>query len=625
MKTDLSTLNPQQKAAVLNSYDKNTSLVAGAGSGKTTVIKFRTAYMIQELEIPPSQIMIVTFTNKAANEIKERIAAITDQVDEMWLGTFHSICVKILRQFGFHMKLNKFTIMDEGDVNQRLKELLREHNIKLDSDVFKSLRHKISHYKSELILPSSLLNRTDLSAEDLQIVRVYQLYHQRNLKNRTLDFDDLILYTVFLLTQFEEVRTWFHEHIKYISVDESQDTNKSQFELVRLLVGNNNLLMVGDDDHSIYAFRNAKPEYLIYFEQMFERTQILKLEQNYRSCGNIITASNHVIKHNTVRNDKTMFTSREPGSPIAYHLCHDPKEEAEWVIDMIKFHLNIGFEYEEIAVLYRKNSQSRLIEQALLEAKIPYTTLGVSFYDRAVIKDLLAFMKFKKNPRDDMSFKRICKQLSGIGDKTVKEILKQAKERKYSPLRMLKEFSFRPVQQKLIDDLIQWLETDDETLIQGVDQIMKLTLKQERLSKRENEESQDELELISEFYRLVESFEADGNHSLEDFLATVSLQTDRKKEETGITLMTIHSSKGLEFNTVFLIGVEETILPSERSLKTLAGLEEERRLMYVAMTRAQENLYLTRCEERSEFNSKIYSNQPSRFLAEIPSSCLLEI
>lgn len=218
MKTDLSTLNPQQKAAVLNSYDKNTSLVAGAGSGKTTVIKFRTAYMIQELEIPPSQIMIVTFTNKAANEIKERIAAITDQVDEMWLGTFHSICVKILRQFGFHMKLNKFTIMDEGDVNQRLKELLREYNIKLDSDVFRTLRHKISHYKSELILPSSLLNRTDLSAEELQIVRVYQLYHQRNLKNRTLDFDDLILYTVFLLTQFEEVRTWFHEHIKYISV-----------------------------------------------------------------------------------------------------------------------------------------------------------------------------------------------------------------------------------------------------------------------------------------------------------------------------------------------------------------------------------------------------------------------
>lgn len=248
MKTNLSTLNPQQREAVLNTYEKNTSLVAGAGSGKTTVIKFRTAYMIQDLKIPPSQIMIVTFTNKAAGEIKDRIASITDHTEEMWLGTFHSICVRILKKFGHYMKLNQFTIMDESDVNQRLKALLKEHDIKLDSDVFRVLRRKISYFKSELLLPSYLMTRTDLSADELEIIQIYQLYHQQNLKNRTLDFDDLILYAVFLLTQFEEVRIWFHQNIRYLMVDEFQDTNKSQFELIRLLAGTNNLLMVGDDD-----------------------------------------------------------------------------------------------------------------------------------------------------------------------------------------------------------------------------------------------------------------------------------------------------------------------------------------------------------------------------------------
>ena len=383
--------------------------------------------------------------------------------------------------------------------------------------------------------------------------------------------------------------------------------------------------MVGDDDQSIYAFRNAKPEYLIRFESMFENSQILKLEQNYRSCGHIINASNHVIKHNTVRNDKTMFTQREAGSPISYHVCQSPQEEAEWVIDMIQLHLNIGFTCEEIAILYRKNLQSRLIEQALLEAHIPYTTLGVSFYERAVIKDLLAFFKLKQNKRDDISFRRVCKQLPGVGEKTVKDLLNEAKERRIGPIKLLKEWPFRKAQQKLINDLLQWLKTEDQTLVQAIDFILRLTLRRERLESRESEESQDELELISEFYQLVQSFEANGNHSLDDFLTTVSLQTDRSIDESGVTLMTIHSSKGLEFNTVFLIGTEESILPSERSLKTLAGLEEERRLMYVAMTRAQENLYITSCEERSDFSSKIYSNRPSRFLSEIPSSCLLEM
>ena len=625
MKTDLSTLNDQQKKAVLESYDQNTSLIAGAGSGKTTVIKFRTAYMIQDLQIPPSQIMIVTFTNKAATEIKERIFSITNQADEMWLGTFHSICVKILRQFGTYLGIDNFTILDEDDVRQRLKHLLKEQNIKLDSDVFKTLRKKISFFKSELILPSNLKNRMDLSNDEIQITKVYELYHQQNLKKRTLDFDDLILYTVFLLTQYKNVRDWFHEHIKYICIDEFQDTNKAQFELIRLLVGKNNLFMVGDDDQSIYAFRNAKPEYLINLENFFEGTKTLKLEQNYRSNQTIIQASNAVIKHNQIRNDKTMFTAHTGRTPIVYKKCENPEEEAEWLVNVIKFHFAIGFDYEEIAVLFRKNSQSRVIEQELLKAHIPYSTIGVSFYDRAVIKDLLSFFKFKENQKDDASFKRIFKQLVGIGDKTVQDLLKYANNHKKSLVKTLEEFHFRSAQQKMVTELITWLKDEKYSLIESLDFILKLTMKQERLKQRETEESQDELDLISEFYHLVRLFETQEQHSLNDFLTMVSLQTDRKNAKSGVSLMTIHSAKGLEYNTVFLVGLEETILPSERSSKSQQGLEEERRLMYVAMTRAQENLYLSYCRERTEYGVTVYSNYPSRFLDEIPKTCLLEV
>ena len=380
--------------------------------------------------------------------------------------------------------------------------------------------------------------------------------------------------------------------------------------------------MVGDDDQSIYSFRNAKPEYLIQFQQMFPNTQIMRLERNYRSSGSIIEASNRVIEKNTIRNIKTMFTTQQSGAPISLKICENPFAEADWVAEEIENLVNLWSDYKDCAILFRKKVQSRAIERALLSRQIPYTVIGTSFYDRATIKDVLSFFKLKANPKDDIAFKRVLSQCPGFGKKTVEKMLAHAKQNRENYIQCLGSYPLKPKLQLVMEPILDILNADVDSAGIYLQLILEKTAKKEMYESLETEDNIQDLKLIEELTSIIRDFEKDNPISLDDFLSSVSLQTDQKTKENGVVLMTIHSAKGLEFDNVFVLGVEEGTLPIKNALKSENAIEEERRLMYVAMTRAKENLYLTRCLERMNYSGITENCHPSRFLNDIPSMCL---
>lgn len=622
---DLSDLNPQQKSAVLDSFDSNTVVIAGAGSGKTKTLTKRVGYLLEDMGVLPENIMVVTFTNKAASELSHRLASICDDLSGMWIGTFHSICVRILKQYGSYIGVDTFSIMDSNETRKTIKQVLQDKGLPAEKSNINNLVSKISKYKSNLKSPKQIKTMARNNYEH-EIADIYQDYQNLTWRMRNFDFDDLIVYSVLLLTRVPEVRQWFYDNVKYIMCDESQDTNAAQFSFLKIIAGVNNLFLVGDDYQSIYAFRNAKPEYILNFQSLYPDAKVIMLEQNYRSTQTIVNASNAVVRNNTVRYDKVSFSKNAVGDPILYHASANPEEEANWIAGEIAMSMSTT-PLEEISVLYRTNSQSRAIEEALLKIGIPYKMIGAtSFYDRKEIKDILSFVKFVANPKDESSFKRAIGSLPGIGKKTIENILELAQQQSMSLIDAVANYAGTPKQMASINvfaDIVAFAPQVPSELVEDI------ATKSGILAALRKENTQDSLSRIDNIKELInvaiENENSNANFTINDFINNIALMSasDKSSDNGAVNLMTIHSSKGLEFQTVFIAGAEEKILPHANS-KSFDEIEEERRLMYVAMSRAKSNLYITSCMSRQD-GQRYVASEVSRFVGEVPNNYIMKM
>lgn len=620
---DLSDLNPQQKNAVINSLNNNTVVIAGAGSGKTKTLTKRVGYLLDDMGVLPQNIMAVTFTNKAANELKQRLFTVCSEINKMWVGTFHSVCVKILKNFGSYIGIKSFSILSTYESKKILATAIKEAGIPADKPTINKYMTKISNYKNEFINADCLLKQANTN-DDVIFANAYKNYQNIKWKSKTFDFDDLIIYSAILIKNSKEVANWFKQNIKYYIVDESQDMNSAQFSLIYYLAQGNNIFLVGDDSQSIYKFRGAKPGYLLNFDKYFPDGKILMLEQNYRSTKTIVNASNAVVNCNKVKFYKKCFSENEIGDPIVYHKCDDAEDEAAWVANDIFLQQGI-IDINDIAILYRTNAQSRQIEQELMKLNIPYKLVGAtSFYDRKEIKDIMAFVKFIANDKDKESFKRAIGSLSGIGKNTVDKIIEIAEDNSISYAEAFGYVKLTAKGRKSYDDFNEMLANVTDIPSDLIKLIIDKTGILSSLIKENTEDSLSRIDNIKELINVaIEQENNDNRTTVQDFINNVSLMSTNDTEKSkGVSLMTIHASKGLEFNSVYIIGMEEGYLPHVNSLSRIEDIEEERRLCYVAMTRAKKNLYLTSCKSRFNENGYITSNE-SRFLKEIPKQYLV--
>lgn len=628
--TDLSTLNDQQRNAVLESINHNVVLMAGAGSGKTSTLVKRTQYLIDDMGVDPSNIMLITFTNKAANEIRERVMAVSSQGYKMWIGTFHKICSRLIRMFGKKLNIQNFTILDTKDAKKIITDILDRKGVEHTSFLVKEIASRISSYKNELIRPAKVL----ADGQEKQLFAdVYQEYQNICWQRKSFDFDDLIIYAILLLSSYEDVRNWVHENIKYLMVDETQDTNSSQFTLIKLICGDNNVMCVGDSNQSIYAFRNAKPQYLEYFANTHPNTVKLRLEQNYRSTKTIIDAANHVVNHNKFGTKLQMFCSNKQGDPIQVYAAHDPYEEARWIATEI---LTSGKNLSDFAIIYRANFQSRIIEEEFTKAGIGYTVFGSqSFYSRKEVRDLIAWVKATINPNDVEAFKRVLKVTKGVGDKTAAGIFQHmidntlnTHEGIASYVQTLKPGLMRNRLSTVASILNNGSTKHYKKCSEIISDVLFLTEYKTDIMAIASEEAQERVAIIDEFENMIKSMEENNpNDSMAEIIDQISLLSDAKGAEkeqlNAVKLMTAHASKGLEFQTVFVIGAEEGAFPHANALEanTRDAVEEERRLFYVAMTRAKANLYITRSLSKQAGKEGGYITcKESRFLKEIPSN-----
>ncbi|QQY80195.1 DNA helicase-2/ATP-dependent DNA helicase PcrA [Keratinibaculum paraultunense] len=634
----ISGLNDRQKEAVLHP-EGPLLILAGAGSGKTRVLTHRIAYLIEERKIFPGNILAITFTNKAANEMKERVAELLGgDIGYIWMGTFHSICVRILRQdidkIGYD---RSFSIYDRDDQITLMKECIKEQNLNKDIYKERSILGNISSLKDAMISPDTYINQNYNDYYRRNVGELYALYQKKLKQNNALDFDDLIIKTLELFRADPMVLDYYQKKFKYIFVDEFQDTNKSQYELIRLLADKHkNLCVVGDDDQSIYKFRGADITNILNFEKDFPNTKIIKLEQNYRSTKNILNVANHVIKNNSERKDKSLWTDNEEGNLVVVETLPDSQEEAYFVANMIEKLMVEGYKPSDFAILYRTNAQSRTFEEVFIKRGIPYKIVGgLRFYDRKEIKDILAYLKLIQNPVDDISLKRIINvPKRGIGNATMGKIEQYANEvgeSIYSVLQKLDDIPDLSTRAKnsikgfveIVNNLMRIKE--QMSIKDFIEEVLKETNYIKELEKQDDIESRTRLENIREFISVAVDFEVknpEGN--LEDFLATVSLLSDVDKTEdlkNTATMLTVHSAKGLEFPVVFLVGMEEGLFPIFRALDNESELEEERRLCYVAITRAQKLLFITHAKIRTIYGNTSYS-LPSRFIDEIPKNLI---
>ena len=630
-------LNDKQYEAVVNTEGPNL-VIAGAGSGKTKVLTHKIAYLIKEKDVLPWNILAITFTNKAANEMKERIAAIVgEEAKDIWMGTYHSICVRILRKFidriGFE---SSFIIFDTSDQRTLVKTCLRELNIddKLFTD--RSVLTEISNAKNEMLEPEQYAARVGGNFRKEKISGIYQLYQKRLKENNALDFDDIINYTIKILKENEDVLEYYANKFRYILADEYQDTNKSQFTLIKMLASvHGNITVVGDNDQGIYSFRGADISNILNFEKDFPGTKIIKLEQNYRCTGNILKAANAVIKNNEVKYKKQLWTENEEGNLPKVYQAEDEYDEATFVVEQInRLKREEYFKYSDFAVLYRMNAQSRAIEDILRREDIPYKIVGgLKFYERKEIKDIISYLRLIQNPSDNLSLKRIINEPKrGIGKTSLENIEQIANVNEISMYEVIKyadKFGLNRVFLNSRDfiDVMEELRSKKDELV--ISELIKQTLKKTGYTKAlEDEntiEAENRIENLEEFLTVAMEFEEESaDNGLSEFLEGITLSSDiddMEETEDSVTLMTLHSAKGLEFPVVFLVGMEDGIFPGSKSMFEPKDLEEERRLCYVGITRAKQYLFLTCSQKRTIFGSTSY-NPVSRFLNEIPKELL---
>lgn len=626
--TDLSGLNPQQKNAILQSVDHNVVLHAGAGSGKTFTMVKRAEYLIRDLKLDPASMMIVTFTNKAAEEIIKRIGSISAETDGMWIGTFHKICVKLIRKFGHEIGIDHFTIMDKEDALSAIRECMKD-NKDAAAQSAKAYLGMFSKFKCNLVEKESVKNSMEI---DETVAEMYGAYVDYCWEHKMFDFDDLIVYAVSLLYSCENAARWVHQHIRYIMVDECQDTNPAQYALLNLLRGDNNVMLIGDVNQSIYAFRHARPKLLEEFAKTTPNTIKLKLEQNYRSTNNIICAANGVISNNHFGGEVEMFTNSDQGVKVKLSRPDTFQKEADWVASEIAAgHAYRKKQFSDYAIIYRTNAQSACFEEVLTKYGIPYVVVGGSFYDRKEIKDLLAFCRVAINPNDTVSFQRALTTFGGIGNKTADNIITYARTHGLSLDKSLDDYIKNVASPAIVKPLTQMLGIMTKKYRKCTDIIDQVFYHTDYRSAQvliQTEEARNSVEMMEAFRRLVENMEVSnslnqtGGKTMTEILDEISLSSMTRgadaEKKTAVKLLTAHASKGLEFDTVFFVGAHEGICPHGfASSKGEEAIEEERRLFYVAMTRAEKTLYIT--SPKIGYGQRgLEVKSRSRFIDEIP-------
>ncbi len=618
-------LNKEQQKAVLET-EGPLLILAGAGSGKTRVLTTKVAYLIEEAGISPYNILAITFTNKAAKEMSNRLyRLIGDKAKNVQVSTFHSFGVKILRENFKYLGYDKnFIIMDSEDSVSVIKKILKEKGI--DPKIYNpnAIKNKISSCKNEMMSPKDYEKYVASDFEKI-VLLVYELYEDTLKKNNSIDFDDLLLLPIKLFRENPNILQNYQERFQYILIDEYQDTNEAQYILTKMISAKyRNICCVGDVDQSIYSFRGANYKNILNFEKDYKDAKTIKLEQNYRSTTNILDAANDVIKNNKERKDKKLWSDKGTGDKITYYRAFNGIDEAQYVAREIKNLINNGIEYENIAVLYRTNSQSHVIEEEFLKNKIPYKIVGgIGFYSRKEIKDVLAYLRLIYNEKDNISLLRVINTPKrGVGSKTISNLIEKANNEGKSIYEVIvsgKELEFK----NIIEKLKKFSES--LTITELVDKILDITGIRKEYESDKTLESDIRLENLEELKTVTRTFEEkEGIVSLEDFLYEVSLVSDVNEydeDKNRVSLMTVHSVKGLEFDYVFITGLEEGIFPHMNSLMNNSDLEEERRLCYVAITRAKEKLYLVNARLRMMFGHDC-TNLPSRFIGEINKDLL---
>ncbi len=635
---DLNQLNPQQRAAV-EQTEGPLLVLAGAGSGKTRVLTYRVAHLMEK-GVAPWHILAITFTNKAAREMAERVHALAGQASEdAWISTFHSCCARILRRdiekLGYK---RQFAIYDEDDRMSVIRAVAKELNLSDKEFPPKQIKAVISDAKNRLLTPTEWLKESEGDFRSRKLYEAYRLYEQSLRGNNALDFDDLLIKTLVLLTEHPPVLDYYRDKFRYILVDEYQDTNAAQYMLVRLLAGDrHNLCVVGDDDQSIYGWRGADLRNILDFEKDFPECVTIKLEQNYRSTGNILDAANQVIAHNRGRKEKALWTEAGDGERVALYHAMDERDEAAFIAAMSRKLIAGGETPGSIAVLYRTNAQSRVLEEAFVRGGTPYRVYGGQrFYERKEVKDLIAYMRALVNPDDDVSTRRIINEPKrGIGDTTIDKLAEYARENEMPLMSAVLDYENAPLTSRpkkllgefaaLMIDLTELMY--EKKLSEFVEALIERTGYVAALEAAKSEENESRIENIQELQGAVSEFEKlNPEGGLSDFLENVALVSDLDAmNESGgaVTLMTLHSAKGLEFNDVFLAGMEEGVFPLTRAVFDDDLMEEERRLAYVGITRAKRRLFLSHARTRALYNTRS-ANELSRFVTEIPQRLIVD-
>ena len=629
-------LNDKQKEAVL-ATEGPCLVIAGAGSGKTKVLTHKISYLMST-GVKPWNILAITFTNKAANEMKERVEKLVgDAAKDIWMGTFHSICVKILRRYidriGFR---SDFVIFDTSDQKTLIKECIKA--AQADDKIFtdRSVLSEISNGKNEMLEPSEYGIKYAGDFRREKIAELYALYQKKLKENNAIDFDDIINFTIKILTENPDVLDYYTDKFRYVLVDEYQDTNKSQFTLVSLLASKyGNVTAVGDNDQGIYSFRGADISNILNFEKDFPGTKIIKLEQNYRCTGNILKAANAVIKHNESKFDKKLWTQNDEGNLPCIYCGEDEYDEASYVVEQIA-HLKREEYYKnsDFSILYRMNTQSRAIEDILRREDIPYKIIGgLKFYERKEIKDIIAYLRLIQNSSDNLSLKRIINEPKrGIGKTSLEKIQEISESSGVSMYEIIKNAADYDLNRVYINsrEFIEQIENlknkkNELKISDLIKETLKTTGYTKALEQEGSVEAETRIENLEEFLTVAIEFEEESaENTLPEFLEGITLSSDidgMEESEDTVTLMTLHSAKGLEFPVVFLVGMEEGIFPGYKSIGEPKALEEERRLFYVGITRAKQYLYLTCAKHRTIFGSTSY-NSISRFVEEIPDELL---
>ena len=622
---NIDNLNNCQREAVL--YNSGPLLIlAGAGSGKTRVLTTKIGYLIEDMNVSPYNILAITFTNKAAKEMKDRIHLLIGDIStSLQVSTFHSFGLRLLREncnvLGYD---NNFVIMDSDDSLTVVKKILKELNY--DPKVYnpRGIRNKISSCKNEMIMPNDYAKYV-VSEYEKVVLKVYEKYEDKLRRNNSVDFDDLLLLPIRLFRENPDILNRYQERFKYVLIDEYQDTNEAQYNLTKMISEKyRNITCVGDDSQSIYSFRGANYKNILNFEKDYKDAKTILLEENYRSTKNILNAANSIIKNNKARKDKNLWTSNPEGEKIKYYRAYNERDEAQYAIRKIKEYVARGVEYQDIAILYRTNAQSRILEEEMLKENLPYRVVGsFYFYSRKEIKDLIAYLRLIHNTKDNVSLLRVINTPKrGIGLKTIENLTAKADlENKsiYDIIDSGKELGFKEIIEKLREI------KDDLTLTELIDKVLDASGIRSELENEKTLEAEVRLENLEEFKSITKSFEErEGLVSLEEFLLEISLISDveeYKDDINRISLMTVHSVKGLEFDYVFVVGMEEGIFPHMNSLMENSELEEERRLCYVAVTRAKLELHLVNTRRRTLFG-KDQINPVSRFIGEIDTNLI---